>query len=102
MTDESGCAFVSSHLVVGAVPSKVAGPFVLTQDLTNAVQGLQNGATVVLPQGEFDLAEAVLLAAGATPEHARFSRLYAEGALPVREAIRTTGNPTSAHRLESP
>lgn len=74
--------FVATHLTVGAVPTTVSGPFVQTEDLGEAVVAMRDGATVVLPEGGFDLAEAILLALGATTDHARFSRLYAEGRLP--------------------
>ena len=73
---------MTSHLVCGAVPSTVAGPFTVTDDLLEAVQGLRDGETVVLPQARFDLAEQVLQSIGASPEHIRFSVDYAKGTLP--------------------
>ena len=82
MPESTATAWVTSHLACGASPPNVQGPIRLTDDLLEAVQGLQDGETVVLPQGRFDLAEQVLQSIGASPEHVDFSLRYAQGLLP--------------------
>jgi hypothetical protein len=56
--------YVTSHLMVGQMPTHLAGVFTWADSVDEAVLGLRAGASVVLRQGEFDLARQVLLALG--------------------------------------
>lgn len=95
MPDEPASRFVTSHLVLGATPSTVAGPFTVTDDVLLAVQGLREESTVVLPEGRYDLAEAVLQSIGASPEHIDFSLRYAQGLLPGMQVDKPVAVPTA-------
>lgn len=63
--------FVTSHLVVGDMPTTISGQITPVQTPEEAVQVIEQGGTAVLPEGTWDLAEQVLVALGADEEHAR-------------------------------
>lgn len=79
--------FVTSHLVVGDMPTTVSGPVVPVQTPEEAVQVIEHGGTAVLPSGAWETAEDVLRLFGADDEHIRFqvgsSRKPLDGPVPL-------------------
>jgi hypothetical protein len=86
LVSEPRCAFVTSHLVVGAdLPTKISGEIVRVDSVTEAMAVIERGGTAVLPAGRWDLAEAVLLGFGASPEHASWQIASSKGKVPVSD-----------------
>lgn len=68
---ESGVStvFVTSHLVLGDVPTTVSGPTTVTTSAEGAVAAILAGATAVLPHGAWETAAQVLRLFGAPEAH---------------------------------
>lgn len=68
----SGSTFVTSHLVVGDMPTKISGDIQQVQTAEEAVSVIEHGGTAVLPEGAWKVAEDVLRSFGADEEHIKF------------------------------
>jgi len=86
--DAGRLAFVTSHLVVGAVPSVVSGA---VRPDRGCVGGGLRAAGRARPwscqMAGSAVAEAILTALGSSPEHTPFSIRYAQGLLPGMQPL---------------
>jgi hypothetical protein len=75
----STSTFVTSHLVLGDVPTGISGHIVRVESAEEAVQVIDNGGTAVLPAGDWDDAATVLRLFGADVEHVKRQIAMAQG-----------------------
>lgn len=75
----STSTFVTSHLVLGDVPTGISGHIVRVETAEEAVKVIENDGTAVLPAGDWDDAATVLRLFGADDAHVKQQIAMSQG-----------------------